>query len=86
MRREDEVKPAPALLLRAGRLGAGEAQVEVEGEKVTLPAEEPHEDSNHTMTSATIAQLESWSADNEFVEEFLAGLRGGLDCRSWATG
>jgi hypothetical protein len=41
VRRADEVKPASALLLRAGRLGAGEAQVEMEGDKVTLPAEEP---------------------------------------------
>jgi hypothetical protein len=41
VRREDEVKPASAFLLRAGRLGAGEAQVEMEGEKVTLPVEEP---------------------------------------------
>jgi len=41
VRREDEAKPAPALLLRAERLGAGEAQVEAEGDEVTLPAEEP---------------------------------------------
>ena len=41
VRREDEAKPASALLLRAERLGAGEAQVEMEGEKVTLPVEEP---------------------------------------------
>jgi hypothetical protein len=41
VRREDEAKPAPALLLRAARLGAGEAQVEMEGEKVTLPVGEP---------------------------------------------
>jgi hypothetical protein len=41
VRREDEVKPAPALLLRAARLGAGEAQVEAEGDEVNLPAEEP---------------------------------------------
>jgi hypothetical protein len=46
VRREDEVKPAPALLLRAARLGAGEAQVEAEGE-VTLQVEEP-------MTAATL--------------------------------
>ena len=36
----DDAKPAPALLLRAVRLGAGEAQVEAEGDEVTLPAEE----------------------------------------------
>ena len=41
VRREDEAKPAPALLFRAERLAAGEAQVEMEGEKVTLPVEEP---------------------------------------------
>ena len=41
VRREDEVKPAPALGLRATRLGAGEAQVEAEGDEVTLPAKEP---------------------------------------------
>ena len=41
VRREDEVKPAPALRFRAGRLWAGEAQVEAEGDEVTLPAEEP---------------------------------------------
>ncbi len=41
MRREDEAKPASASLFRAERLGAGEAQVEKEGETVTLPAEEP---------------------------------------------
>ncbi len=37
----DEAKPAPALRFRAGRLWAGEAQVEAEGYEVTLPAEEP---------------------------------------------
>ena len=31
------------------------------------------------MTSATTAQLESWSADNEFVEEFLA------DAMAWTA-
>jgi hypothetical protein len=36
----DEAKPAPTLLLRATRLGAGEAQVEAERDEVTLPAEE----------------------------------------------
>jgi hypothetical protein len=36
----DEAKPAPTLLLRAARLGAGEAQVEAERDEVTLPAEE----------------------------------------------
>ena len=41
VRREDEVKPASALLFRAGRLGAGEAQVERAGEEVTLPVKEP---------------------------------------------
>ena len=41
VRREDEVKPASALLFRAVRLGAEEAQVEAEGDEVTLPAEEP---------------------------------------------
>jgi hypothetical protein len=41
VRGEDEVKPAPALGLRATRLGAGEAQVEAEGDEVTLPAKEP---------------------------------------------
>ena len=41
VRREDEAKPASALLFRAGRLGAGEAQVEWEGEEVTLPVKEP---------------------------------------------
>ena len=41
VRREDEAKPASASLFRAERLGAGEAQVEKEGEKVTLPVEEP---------------------------------------------
>jgi hypothetical protein len=41
VRREDEAKPASASLFRAERLGAGEAQVEMEGEKVTLPVEEP---------------------------------------------
>ena len=41
VRREVEVKPAPALRFRAGRLWAGEAQVEMEGEKVTLPVKEP---------------------------------------------
>ena len=47
VRREDEVKPAPALGLRATRLGAGEAQVEAEGDEVTLPVVEP-------MTAATL--------------------------------
>ena len=41
VRREDEVKPTSALRFRAERLGAGEAQVEAEGDEVTLPAEEP---------------------------------------------
>ena len=41
MRREDEVKPTSALRFRAERLGAGEAQVEAEGDEVTLPAKEP---------------------------------------------
>ena len=41
VRRADEVKPASALLFRAERLGAEEAQVEAEGEKVTLPVKEP---------------------------------------------
>ena len=41
VRREDEAKTRLGLTLRAGRLGAGEAQVEMEGEKVTLPVEEP---------------------------------------------
>ena len=41
VRREDEVKPAPVLLLRAASLGAGEAQVEAEGDEEKLPAEEP---------------------------------------------
>ena len=41
VRREDEVKPASASRLRAEGLGAAEAQVEMEGEKVTLPVEEP---------------------------------------------
>jgi hypothetical protein len=36
----DEAKTAPTLLLRAARLGAGEAQVEAERDEVTLPAEE----------------------------------------------
>jgi hypothetical protein len=36
----DEAKFAPTLLLRAARLGAGEAQVEAERDEVTLPAEE----------------------------------------------
>jgi hypothetical protein len=40
-RREDEVKPAPASRLRAEGLGAGEAQVEAEGDEVKLPVEEP---------------------------------------------
>ncbi len=47
VRREDEVKPAPALLFRAERLGAGEAQVEAEGDEATLQVEEP-------MTAATL--------------------------------
>jgi hypothetical protein len=41
VRRADEVKPAPALLFRAGRLGAEEAQVEAEGDEVTQQVEEP---------------------------------------------
>ena len=41
VRREDEVKPAPALRFRAERLWAGEAQVEAEGDEVTLPVKEP---------------------------------------------
>jgi hypothetical protein len=41
VRREDEVKPAPALRFRAEGLWAGEAQVEMEGEEVTRPVEEP---------------------------------------------
>ena len=41
MRREDEVKPAPALRFRAGGLGTGEAQVEAEGDEATLPVGEP---------------------------------------------
>ncbi len=41
VRREDEVEPAPALLFRAERLAAGEAQVEAEGDEVTLQVEEP---------------------------------------------
>jgi hypothetical protein len=41
VRRADEVKPASALLFRAVRLGAEEAQVEAEGDEVTPPAEEP---------------------------------------------
>ena len=41
VRREDEVKPTSALRFRAIRLGAGEAQVEAEGDEVTLPAKEP---------------------------------------------
>jgi hypothetical protein len=41
VRREDEVKPAPALRFRAERLWAGEAQVEAEGNEVTLPVKEP---------------------------------------------
>ena len=43
MRREpeDEVKPAPGLRLRAASLGAGEAQVEMEGDEVKPPVEEP---------------------------------------------
>ena len=47
VRREDEVKPAPASRLRAEGLGAGEAQVEAEGDEVTLQVEEP-------MTAATL--------------------------------
>jgi hypothetical protein len=47
VRREDEVKPAPVLLLRAARLAAGEAQVEAEGDEVALPVEEP-------MTATTL--------------------------------
>jgi hypothetical protein len=47
VRREDEVKPAPALLFRAGRLGAEEAQVEAEGDEVTPQVEEP-------MTATTL--------------------------------
>ncbi len=48
-RREDEAKPASesASFLRAARLGAGEAQVEAEGDEVKLPVEEP-------MTAATL--------------------------------
>ena len=41
VRGEDEVKPAPALGLRATRLGASEAQVEAEGDEEKLPAKEP---------------------------------------------
>ena len=47
VRRADEVKPASALLFRAERLAAGEAQVEMEGDEVTLQVEEP-------MTAATL--------------------------------
>mgnify|MGYP006949116275 CR=1 FL=1 len=41
MRREDEVEPVQVLRLTAARLWAGEAPVEMEGDEVTLPAEEP---------------------------------------------
>jgi len=41
VRREDEVKPAQVLRLRAASLGAGEAQVEAEGGEVTRPVGEP---------------------------------------------
>ena len=41
VRREDEVKPTSALRFRAERLGAGEAQVEAEGDEEKLPAKEP---------------------------------------------
>ena len=47
VRGEDEVKPAPVLRPRGASLGAGEAQVEAEGDEVTLPVEEP-------MTAATL--------------------------------
>jgi hypothetical protein len=53
VRREDEVKPAPALLLRAARLGAGEAQVEAEGDEVNLQAEE-------LRTATTPSKEEAW--------------------------
>ena len=43
----DEAKPAPTLLLRAARLGAGEAQVEAEGDEMTPQVEEP-------MTATTL--------------------------------
>ncbi len=36
----DEVKPAPASRLRAEGVWAGEAELEAEGDEVTLPAEE----------------------------------------------
>ncbi len=44
MRRENEVKPAQVARLRAARaarLSAGEAQVEAEGDEVTLPVRDP---------------------------------------------
>jgi hypothetical protein len=47
VRRADEAQPASALLLRAGRLGAGEAQVEMEGDEMTPQVEEP-------MTATTL--------------------------------
>ena len=47
VRGEDEVKPAPVLRPRGASLGAGEAQVEAEGDEVTLLVEEP-------MTAATL--------------------------------
>ena len=47
VRREDEVKPASALLLQAGRLETGEAQVEAEGDEMTPQVEEP-------MTATTL--------------------------------
>jgi hypothetical protein len=45
--REDEVKPVQVLLLKAARLWAGEASVEMEGGEVTRPVEEP-------MTATTL--------------------------------
>ena len=47
MRRENEVKPAQVLRLRVARLSAGEAQVEAEGDKGTLPVGGP-------MTATTL--------------------------------
>ena len=63
VRREDEVKPAPALRFRAGRLWAGEAQVEAERDEVTLPAEE--------LRTATTDQT-----GRDYIQEFLATYAG----------
>jgi len=58
MRRENGVKPVQVLRLRAARLGAGEAPVEMEGTKVTRPVGEP-------MTATAIAQPGTICSDTE---------------------